>query len=216
MKINFHLAVNYMKKTIEISFAITLIFISILATFIQSGIFQSIIYAVIIPSFLLSIISFITELEEKCEQYAKSFKDSLIQISNAQSGLAEIHLKQYEAGNADLPYISTHVPKNIYEMLKNSTGHMNKAVQYANIQVFCAKLKKILQVLNMMAYTFLFISLILSPYISVGLSNVNVNCITLWSLTLLFLALELKNTCAEYSFSALVKIFVKKEISKED
>lgn len=209
---NFHTAVNYVKKTIETSFAITLIFISILATFIQSSIFQSIIYAVIIPSFLLSIISFISELEEKCEQNAKNFKNTLAQLGNTEAEWSELHLKQYESGNAHVLYISTLVPKNIYEMLENSLIHMKEAFQYANIQAFCAKLGKVLQVLKMMAYTVLFISLILSPYISKVLSYVNVNCITLWSFSLFFLALELKSPCVTYSFSALVKIFVKKNV----
>ena len=54
------------KKGIQVAFAITLIIISIIATIWQTELLGNIIYAVVIPSFLLSIISFVAEIAEKC------------------------------------------------------------------------------------------------------------------------------------------------------
>ena len=50
------------KKGIQVAFAIALVFISIIATFWKSEVLENIIYAVVIPSFLLSIISFVAEI----------------------------------------------------------------------------------------------------------------------------------------------------------
>ncbi len=199
-----------MKKKLEIAFAITLVLISVLSMFDKIEIVKNIIYVIIIPSFLLSIISFISDIQNSCRQSAKSLTETYSKIGDIKSETVDLHIKEYETGTYKLPYSENLVPKDIYDILVESLSAKETAIQYQNIQLFCFKLEKVLKNLTIFIYVILFLSLIFAPYIFTILSNLNLNSIALWSLTLLFIALELKNEFAEKTFSLLVRIFCKK------
>ena len=54
-----------MKKGVEKAFAIALFIISIISTIFPTNHIESITYAVIVPSFILSLTSFISEISKK-------------------------------------------------------------------------------------------------------------------------------------------------------
>ena len=59
-------------KTLQKAFAIALIALSVICTrWPDAELMTSIVYAVVIPSFILSMISFITEVSEHCEKEAE-------------------------------------------------------------------------------------------------------------------------------------------------
>ena len=72
------------------------------------------------------------------------------------------------------------------------------------------KCQSLLKYIRLFVYVLLFMSMILSPYIARALANMNLNCITLWSLTILYIDSELKHEITAKSFNMLVKHFVKK------
>ncbi|MGN8897259.1 hypothetical protein [Flavonifractor sp. HCP28S3_F3] len=109
-----------MKKGVQIAFAITLLIISVLATFNQSKLFEDIIYAVVIPSFLLSVISFATEIREKCSKNAHTFEKVYMENSDLKYQSAQQKLAQYDQGTYHQPYKEGFVPKDIYEEIKYS------------------------------------------------------------------------------------------------
>lgn len=196
-----------MKKGVQIAFAITLLIISVLATFNQSKLFDDIIYAVVIPSFLLSVISFAAEIREKCGKNAHEFEKVYMEHSDLKYQSAQQKLTQYDQGTYHQPYKEGFVPKDIYEEITDSLNQINKATVYINIRLFLSRCEKALDIINITCYVLLFLSLIFSPYIVSFLSSINLNCMTLWSLTLLYFSVELKSQVCAKVFDGLVKFY---------
>ena len=60
-------------KTVQRAFAIALVILSGICTVRpEAELMSSIVYAVVIPSFILSLISFVTEISEHCEKEAEN------------------------------------------------------------------------------------------------------------------------------------------------
>ena len=198
------------KKGIQIAFAITLIIISIIATIWQTELLGNIIYAVVIPSFLLSIISFVSEIAEKCEGNAKEGADLASKTADLSERLTKALMENYEAGISDLPYIEGRVPKQVTDQQLKTIEHYKEATAYKNVQTFFVKCKDVCQTISVIGYVLLFLSLILSPYAVKLLSVIDLNCITLWSLALLYFTLELKSEICAKIFDVLHKKYLKK------
>jgi len=63
----------------------------------------------------------------------------------------------------------------------------------------------LLCVIYVFSYALFFLSIILAPQIILLFENVNVNCISLWSLTILFVNNELKPELCEFIFTKIKK-----------
>lgn len=203
-----------MKKGVQISFAITLLIISIAATIIQNDLFESIIYAVIVPSFLLSIISFFSEVSQICKKNAQHFAEVHMEHSDLQYELLRLKKEQYEKElhTQDIQELNT--LQELDKELKSCEKGMQESMVYVSIREFLCRCEKLLNIANIISYTSLFLSLVLSPYIAKCLSTINLNCITLWSLTLLYFGMELKPQICGKVFDYLIKIYKRRKIDK--
>ena len=76
------------------------------------------------------------------------------------------------------------------------------------------KSKKIFDKIIFVGYTLLFVSLIFSPYFHGWISNINLNSLTLWSLTLLYITLELKAEFIARTYDFVYKICKKRKKQK--
>ena len=196
------------KKTIQIAFAIVLVILSVASTFIDGNIMYNIILAVIVPSFVLTIISFIDEIIESCEINSNALSESCLEFSKEH--LEEAKQQALEADGKD-PSFSQKFNATLdlcKLMQRNSEG-------YSDAKDFFVKCRHALWVSSIIGYVFLFLSLIFSPYIVNWLSSINLNCLTLWSLTILFLSVELKPELAKKTFGLIAKHFLKKNREKD-
>lgn len=198
------------KKEIQVAFAIALVLISIIATFWKSELLGNIIYAVVIPSFLLSIISFVAEIAERCESNAKEGSALAEENAGLADNLAEELVKNCEKGSAFCSYAAEQTLKEIEEQYKKSIEHYKVACAYKDVRIFFLRCQAACQTISIFGYVFLFLSLILSPYVVKMLSVLDLNCITLWSLTLLYFTLELKSEICARIFNTLYKKYLKK------
>ena len=198
------------KKGIQVAFAITLVIISITATFWKSELLGNIIYAVVIPSFLLSIISFIAEIAERCESNAKEGSTLAEENADLADNLAEKLAEDYEKESFYCSYAAEQRLKEIEEQYKKSIEQYKVACAYKDVRIFFLRCKSVCQTVSIVGYVLLFLSLILSPYVVKLLSVLDLNCITLWSLTILYFTLELKSEICAKIFDVLYKKGLKK------
>ncbi|MBE6805157.1 MAG: hypothetical protein E7526_01340 [Ruminococcaceae bacterium] len=205
-----------MKKGVEKAFAIALFIISIISTIFPTNHIESITYAVIVPSFILSLTSFISEISKKCQDDAEKIAEAAHKLSNLEHESADRDYTLYNEGKYSTQYIDGQVPKEIFDKMSDSLEHMRDAVIYKRMEIFFFKFKNICDKLVVLGYILLFISLCLSPYISHWLSVINLNCITLWSLTLLYVTLELKSDITSKLYMLIYKTFRKKAENEID
>lgn len=203
-----------MKKGVEIAFAIALFLLAIISTIWPNGLMGNIIYAVVIPSFILSVISLVSDLAEMCEKYAETIANSEKELSDKTNELAELKLKNYKNGVHGQVYIEGMIPVDVYQCRERSLEYINKALVTKDVQIFCVHCKDVCSYITVVGYVLLFLSLSLSPYIAAWLSAIDLNCITLWSLALLYVSLELKVEMREWLFRFLHKRFAKKAEAK--
>lgn len=197
-------------KGIQIAFAITLVLISIIGTFWKTDLFENIIYAVVVPSFLLSVISFVAEIAEKCESSADHVANLAYKSGNMSAELADLKKKNYDSGISNMPYVEGVVPKEITDHQEKAIEYLEDASAYKDVQIFFLKCQRVCQNISVAGYVLLFLSLILSPYAVKLLSAIDLNCITLWSLTILYLTLELKSDICSKLVSILHSRYLKK------
>ena len=164
------------------------------------------------------MISFAAEIREKCSENAHEFEKIYMEYSDLKYQSAQQKLDQYDQRTYHQPYKEGFVPKDIYEEMKDSLKQMNKATVYINIRSFLSRCEKALDIISIAGYALLFLSLIFSPYIVSFISSINLNCITLWSLTLLYFSVELKSQVCAKVFEWLVKFYEArgKDIQSED
>lgn len=198
------------KKGIQVAFAITLIIISIIATIWQTELLGNIIYAVVVPSFLLSIISFVAEIADKCISSAAEVGDLAYESGNLSNQLTEIKMQDYDKGMSEMPYVEGVVPKDIKDQQEKTIEYYQDASAYKDVQIFFLKCQRICRNISIVGYVLLFLSLILSPYAVKLLAVVDLNCITLWSLTILYSTVELKNDICSKLVIGLQKRYLKK------
>lgn len=205
-----------MKKNIQYAFAIVLIFLSVIGSVWKTEHFENIICAVVIPAFILSIISFVEEIAMKCESDAKKESELYNELSDVLQKHADLDLELYNKGISDMPYIEEHVPARICETQEKSVDALKNSVVAANVRIFCLRLNKVCEYSIIVGYVLLFLSLIMSPHLVELLINVDLNCISLWSLALLYIALELKDEICAKIYKTLYKIYMKHMGKQED
>ena len=133
-----------------------------------------------------------------------------VETAGLSDQLADALMKNYEAGILDVPYVEGQVPKKIEDQYLKTIEHYKAASAYKDVQIFFLHCKLVCQKISIAGYVLLFLSLILSPYAVKLLSVVDLNCITLWSLTLLYFTLELKSEICARIFDVLHKKYLKK------
>ena len=196
------------KKKIQIAFAIVLVILSVVSTFIEDKIIYNIILAVIVPSFVLTIISFIDEIIERCEINSKALSESCFKFSEEQ--LDKAKQQALEAGEANPDFL-----KGFHATLDICKSMHQSGVGYSATKEFFEKCRAVLSNFSIVGYVLLFLSLIFSPYIVDWLSGINLNCLTLWSLTILYCNIELKPELAGKILSVIARRFLKKAKEKE-
>jgi len=133
-------------KTLQKAFAIALVVLSVICTvWPKAELMTSIVYAVVIPSFILSIISFVTEVSEHCEKEAETLANLEERVSNSAEKFAKERLKQYEEGNHEQPYDENKIPVDIYNATKDSVEYLEKSLISKNVQIFLPKMQKSMQ-----------------------------------------------------------------------
>lgn len=199
-----------MKKTVQIAFAIALVIISVISSIWQTDLIGNIIYAVVLPSFILSIISFIAEISEKCETDGEKLYNLSIRCADMSKEIAELKIKsKVETTDSKLTLEEAITPE-INEKLTESNKYAAEALGYQKVRIFCLKCKRHCDRALIGGYVLLFLSLALSPYIAKWLSVINLNCITLWSLSLLYISLELKSEVCSKVFHWLSEKHIKR------
>ena len=198
-----------MKKTIQFAFAIALIILSVISTIWSTELIGNIIYAIVLPSFILSFISCVTEISEVCETNA----NKLTKLANENVKLTQekikIEMQSYNRGLHEMPYQEGFVPQKVMDQQEHCFAVSKEALAYAKVDIFFLRCSKICNIINLFGYVLLILSLTLSPYVAQWLSRVNLNCITMWSLALLYVTLELKSTICAWAFDALTKKYLK-------
>lgn len=185
-----------MKKPFQIAFAISFILISIVSTFVELEQIHNIILASIVPSFLLTIISFFDEIISKCEETA----EILI------NGLQRAKDESIEERN-QIPNDITPKDKDLW-IRRCSLDRILENIDYdsevfALTNTICEKLKKISFYLVIISYVLLILSLVFAPLFIDLFSSVNSNSITLWSLTILYINIELKQEFCDLVFDRI-------------
>ncbi|MBQ7118927.1 MAG: hypothetical protein IJO09_01820, partial [Oscillospiraceae bacterium] len=166
----------------------------------------SIVYAVVIPSFLLTVISFISDISKECEKIAGKRFAGDQKISELAKENADIRLRFHKEANKGICEVETKVPEDVLAAIATSEKWRNSAVEHASTQSFFLKCIIVCNVLVVVGYVLLFLSLFFSPIIFKWISVINLNCITLWSLTVLYLTIQLKREICNRVFSLLHKI----------
>lgn len=189
-----------MKKKIQIAFAISLVFLSAVSTFVNTELFSNIVLGIAIPSFLLTVISFLDSIIAKCKGNSAEFADVLRRIADAELWISEHSSSESQTAENT---------QQISEESKSSPAHAKEYIAYETMRSTMEKYQTILEYATLVSYVMLFLSLILSPYLVRLLSKVNLNFITLWSLTILYVDAELKYEVTSKSFDLLVRHFVK-------
>lgn len=200
-----------MKKNIQYAFGMVLIILAIVGSIWKTEYFENIIYAVVVPTFILSAISFIEEIVKKCENDAQKESELNEKLAELKEKNVEMEYELYNKKTYELPYIEGQVPKKIYEMREGVLNNLKNSIAAKNVSIFCLRLNKICGRLTTIGYIILFLSLIMTPYIVNWLSDINLNCITLWSLTILYLTLEMKEEICVRIYKALFDAYLKKQ-----
>lgn len=204
-----------MKKTVQIAFGLALAALSIIGTIWTTELIGNIIYAIVIPSFVLSIISFVTEISTTCESIAYNTSRETYETANNAQSKVNKDLVLYNSGEYKVPYSPDLIPREIYSEQKKVLDYMKAALVSQEVGVIFNKCKRFCDKVNIVCYTILFLSLIFSPYIAKWLSVIDLNCISLWSLTLLYITLELKAEIQEWVYMTICER-AKKTVEKEN
>lgn len=199
-----------MKKGVQLAFAIALVILAIISTIWPDGHMENTVYAVVVPSFVLSIISFVAEIAEKCE----ADSEELYKLSSKCADLSEKKVEAEMRSNAegiegelDIEKIIT---PEINAEFEKTNQYLAEAVGYQKTQYFFVRCKQICNRIMVGGYVILFLSLALSPIIAQWLSAIDLNCLTMWSLALLYITLELKSDCCSKVFVKLSKMYIAK------
>ena len=201
-----------MKKKFEIAFAIALLILALISTIFPAGLMENIVYAVVLPAFVLSIISFVTELSASCTKSAETLSDAARKISEYKDKTADTKLEMYNNGLHELPFVEGFVPNEITEIKESSVESMHQSALFKEIQVSFVRMKRVCDIITIVGYVLLLLSLCLSPWIMEYLSSANLNCLTLWSLAVMYLTMELKDDCSKLLLNILYKKHTKVEM----
>lgn len=193
-----------MKRPIQIAFAISLVLLSIVSTiFPENELMVNIVCSVVVPSFILSFMSFVSEISAYCDNVASRRANTAKEAADLAEETIALGMENYKAGIYEIPYEEGRVPTKFIEWQKQCIEFSNIATASVKVKQFLLKANKVCNYIVIAGYVLLFTSLFLSPYIVRLLSAVNLNCITLWSLTLLYVSLELKSEISYKIFCTL-------------
>lgn len=203
------------KKAFQVGFAIALVILSIVSSFCKNDFLGSIVYAVVIPSFILSIISSVSEISDNCKDHAQKVLSLAEENMKLADELYACKVDAYKIGKHELPYTEGYIPTDIAQ------EHAAKKFEYAkdilashDVKLFFLRCQNVCYWITVVGYVLLILSLSLSYYAVKLLSAFDLNSITLWSLTLLYFTLELKSDICGAIFELLFKKYLKKH-SKE-
>lgn len=172
-------------KTTQIAFAIVLLILSVASTITDGKIITNIIFSVVVPSFILSVISFIDEIMELCEQAASEISKNCFELSDKQLEIAKN--QAVETNGTDPNFLKT-----FHAILDLSQSIHASGNSYSAAKAIFEKYRNILWKSSVVGYVILFLSLIFSPYITEWLPQINLDCLTLWSLAMFYISLEFK------------------------
>lgn len=199
------------RKGFQISFAIALVVLSVICTIWRNEVLDGIIYAVVIPSFVLSIISFVLEVADYCKNYAEKITSLSKENMELSDELYNRKIEEYKAGKLDAKYVEGYIPTELAE------EHRTEKFKYAtnimasqDVKIFFLGCQKVCSIVAIVGYVLLIISLCLSYYAVKILSAIDLNCITLWSMALLYFTMELKTEMCNWVFELLYRKYTKK------
>jgi len=199
-----------MKKGVQIAFAIALATLAIISMFCSTGHMATIIYAVALPSFILSIVSFFADIAEKCDSEGEKLHEASNKSSELSKELATQKIKTNVLCNDGVYDEKVVITPAVEKHLEDASRYMVEALGYNRARIFFLRCKIWCDRLMVGGYAVLFLSLALSPYVTQWLSVIDLNCITLWSLLLLYVTLEFKSTICSKVFLGLSKRYIKK------
>ena len=193
-------------KTTQIAFVLVLLGLSLASTFMKGELIANVTFSVVAPSFILSLISFFDEIIERCEYASNELSKSCFELSNK-----HLELAKQQALNTDGtdPNFSTA----FHTILDISQSVHSSGLGYSAATTFFEKFRNILWGFNVLGYVSLFASLILSPYFIDWFSHINLNCLTLWSLTILYFSQEFKSWFAKILVLWITRRIIKKQKS---
>ena len=199
------------RKGFQISFAISLLVLSVICTIWRNEVLNGVIYAVVIPSFVLSIISFVLEVSDYCKNYAEKITSLSKENMELSDDLYNHKLEEYKAGKSDVKYVEGYIPTELAE------EHRAEKFKYAtnimasqDVKIFFLGCQKVCSIIAIVGYVLLILSLSLSYYVIMILSAIDLNCITLWSMALLYFTMELKTEVCNWVFDLLYRKYTKK------
>lgn len=195
-----------MKKPVPYAFGILLFILSIISfLFPNSEITVNIVYAVILPSFLLSAISFVSEFSDFCASYATHQEASAIE--GVRIAAENIRLVSECTRQGILPIVLEEATQNQHnqKVQERLTEFSDMSLAAGNIKVQFNNVKKVCGIITIVCYVGLFLSLIFASIFVKILSEINLNSITLFSLTIMYLSIELKKDFFFFLYNCIYK-----------
>lgn len=188
-----------MKKKAQLGFTLVLILISLLSIFTENEHITMIVCASVVPSFILSVTSFIEEIMDRCEQISIATSD---RWNGGGERIKEIQkeMESFEPEKLDSNYMEQY--HGLLHMLQN---YQYQAQSYEKTQEYIVRLNRKLSYIYVISYAVFFLSIVFAPQMTQLFKYVNSNAISLWSLTILFINNELKPELSEYVFARINK-----------
>lgn len=189
------------------AFVLSVFILCLISTIGNNNEINQLVYALIIPVFLITIIEFIIEIKEKCEKYADKVSKEMNKMSQLEYELAEEKVKNLKIiGNFD----ENNLPESIQKNYEDSIKHTNIATNYIKVSTDFVKLHKFLKIIYTIILVLFFLSIIFFSKISSVLEKINLNSISLWSLLLLLISIYNKDDVAIKIVEKLYKCYEKK------
>jgi len=184
--------------------------LAVISTIWPAGHMKNIVYAVVLPSFILSLVSFVSEIAEKSESDGERLTKLVDECAELSEETAKTTMRGNVAGNNGVFDLEKVITPEVNDEFERTNQYLVEAVGYRKAQIFCFRCKMICDKIMVGGYVVLFLSLTLSPYIAQWLSFINLNCLTMWSLVLLYVTLELKSEICSKVFLGLSKKYIAK------
>lgn len=197
-----------MKKPLESAFTTVLLLFAIMSIFPpHKELTDAIVRAIVIPSFLLSLISFVNPIHQQCEYFAGKFAQDWQNFSkNCHEEVMNV-LKN-NISDADFKKLKCTLNAAIY-------GAQN-SLSYSEARNLFQKCSTFFSNATYVCYILLFLSLMCSSYFSHIFAGINSNCITLISLAIQFVDFEMKENLRQRYFRMIVRYCQKQSKKKDD
>ncbi len=181
------------------AFILTIFFLSLASTIFQNEIFENIVYALVFPTFFMSLIEFIIDIRNIADEEARNLQKGYEELAGLQQENAELKIENNRLlGKSDKDSIIE-----VEEVYNKATENIKIATDYMKVIATLIKLEKILSKIYVIVLVLFFSSIIFSSIIVNYLKAINLNCITLWSLLLALLNTYYKK---EYSAKLVTRL----------